>query len=105
MVVPEICRRGLFRILKLTVKPKHARQYSQQVTKDLIFDQLKGDRAGVVTLGLNRPQQKNAISMNLLNEFIKTVDKICYDNAVRVLVFHSLAPGAFCAGKILIYQI
>uniref|UniRef100_V5G732 Methylglutaconyl-CoA hydratase, mitochondrial n=1 Tax=Anoplophora glabripennis TaxID=217634 RepID=V5G732_ANOGL len=98
MVVPEICRRGLLTLSKLTVKPKPVRQYSEQVTKDLIFKKLKGDDAGVVTIGLKRPQQKNAISMNLLDELVRTVDKICYDNVARVVVIHSLAPGAFCAG-------
>lgn len=98
MVITEICRRSLLTLSKLPVKPKQVRQYSQHVTKDVIFNQLKGDRAGVVTLGLRRPQQKNAISTHLLDELTKTIDKICYDNVARVLVFHSLVPGAFCAG-------
>lgn len=99
MVIPECCRTGLLTLSKLTVKTPPVRQYSQQVTKDVVFNQLKGDQAGVVTLGLNRPQQKNAISTRLLDELTKTVDKICFDNVARVLVFHSLAPGVFCAGN------
>ncbi|KAI0065946.1 ClpP/crotonase [Artomyces pyxidatus] len=53
---------------------------------------------GVTTLSLNRPQARNAISMQLLQEFTACLDTVRYDRGVRVLIITSSAPGSFCAG-------
>ncbi|KAJ8916107.1 hypothetical protein NQ315_004474 [Exocentrus adspersus] len=92
------CWGSSFALRKLLIRPKQVRWYSEHVANGLIFDKLKGDYAGIVTIGLNRPQQKNAISTHLLQQLTKALDKVYCDNAARVLIFHSLAPGAFCAG-------
>lgn len=58
---------------------------------------LRHDRDGVTTLTLNRPQQYNALSEELLTELQKGLDAIADDSAVRVVVLAG-AGNAFCAG-------
>lgn len=84
------------KFLNFTIK--QCRKYSQHANKDLVCEHLKGDHTGILTFGLNRPEQKNAMSMSLLQNLTKAVDKIPFDNDVKVLIIHSLVPGAFCAG-------
>lgn len=74
------------------------RNYSRNANKDLICEHLKGAHAGIVVFGLNRPEQKNAMSMSLLQNLHDAVDRIPFDNDAKVLVIRSLAAGAFCAG-------
>lgn len=90
----------LFKISKMFKTLNRTRTYSQQANKDFILKYLKGEHVGIATFGLNRPEQKNAISMNLLEELLKAVDKVHYENKARVLIIHSLIPGAFCAGNL-----
>ncbi|CAH1160123.1 unnamed protein product [Phaedon cochleariae] len=77
---------------------KSARRYSQKVNNDLVVQYLEGPHEGIVTFGLNRSQQKNAVSVNLLKDLTENVDRLVYENEARVLVIHSLVPGTFCAG-------
>jgi enoyl-CoA hydratase/carnithine racemase len=58
---------------------------------------IRGNAAGVTTLTLNRPQQYNALSAQLLIELQAAVDAIADDAAVRVVVIAG-AGKAFCAG-------
>ncbi|PCH36962.1 ClpP/crotonase [Wolfiporia cocos MD-104 SS10] len=51
---------------------------------------------------LNRPQAKNAISLQLLREFRECLNSVQFDNSVRVLIVRSSTPGSFCAGADLI---
>jgi enoyl-CoA hydratase/carnithine racemase len=53
--------------------------------------------AGVVTLTMNRPDQFNSLSEELLAEFQQALDAIGADPAVRVVVVAG-AGKAFCAG-------
>ena len=55
------------------------------------------DRDGVATLTLNRPQQFNALSDELLDALQAEFDRINADPAVRVVVIRG-AGKAFCAG-------
>jgi len=57
---------------------------------------------GIVSLSLNRPQSKNAISIRLLKEFRECLDMVRLDNSVRALIIRSTDPGSFCAGADLI---
>ena len=52
---------------------------------------------GVVTLTMNRPDQFNALSEELLAEFQQALDAIAADPAIRVVVVAG-AGKAFCAG-------
>lgn len=76
------------------------RKFSQPANNDLIFEYLSGEHDGIATFGLNRPQQKNAVSRNLLENLLNAVDKVAYENQAKVLIIHSLVPGAFCAGNL-----
>ncbi|GIX95304.1 hypothetical protein CEXT_169761 [Caerostris extrusa] len=53
---------------------------------------------GLITLGLNRPQTKNALGRENVESFVQVLDKIKDDKEARVLVIHSLVKGAFCVG-------
>jgi enoyl-CoA hydratase/carnithine racemase len=58
---------------------------------------LRSDVNGVATLTLNRPQQYNALSEELLAEMIAALEAIEQDAAVRVVVIAGNG-AAFCAG-------
>ena len=55
------------------------------------------DAGGVTTLTLNRPQQFNALSFEMLEALIAAVDEIARDETVRVVVIAGEGK-AFCAG-------
>ena len=58
---------------------------------------LRNDANGIATLTLNRPQQYNALSEELLAALQKALDDIEQDASVRVVVIAASGP-AFCAG-------
>ena len=58
---------------------------------------LREDRAGVAWLTMNRPAQRNALSMGLMAAMQAELDAIAADPAVRVVVLGGAGP-AFCAG-------
>ena len=58
---------------------------------------LREDRDGVTTLTLNRPEQFNALSGELLASIQKALDEIAKDKAVKVVVIAGKGRG-FCAG-------
>src|ERR671914_1393044 len=61
-------------------------------------DLLELDRAGgVVTLSLNRPEQRKALSRELMRELVAALAALGEDPEVRVVVLAGRGP-AFCAG-------
>ncbi|MBT8441124.1 MAG: enoyl-CoA hydratase [Gammaproteobacteria bacterium] len=52
---------------------------------------------GVATLTLNRPRQRNALSLQLMSEAVERLAEIGTDGDVRVVVVRGNGPG-FCAG-------
>ncbi|MEN3951451.1 enoyl-CoA hydratase [Iodidimonas sp. SYSU 1G8] len=52
---------------------------------------------GVTTLTLNRPQARNALSLDLMAALMDALTAIAEDDAVRVVVIAGAGP-AFCAG-------
>jgi len=52
---------------------------------------------GIATLTLNRPQQRNALSLELMGQMIGALDQLGADPAVRVVILAGAGP-AFCAG-------
>jgi enoyl-CoA hydratase/carnithine racemase len=58
---------------------------------------LRSDAKGVATLTLNRPEQYNALSEELLAQMISALEAIEQDASVRVVVIAGSGP-AFCAG-------
>lgn len=57
----------------------------------------RADSDGVVTLTLNRPAARNALSTDLMAALQAEIDDIAGDKAVRVVVIAANGP-AFCAG-------
>lgn len=58
---------------------------------------LRETQDGIATLTLNRPRQRNALSMALMGEFIDALANISVDADVKVVVIRGNGPG-FCAG-------
>jgi len=58
---------------------------------------LRSDAGGVATLTLNRPNQRNALSISLMSALEDEVAKISRDDTVRAVVIGANGP-AFCAG-------
>ncbi|WAQ83704.1 hypothetical protein PtA15_4A152 [Puccinia triticina] len=52
---------------------------------------------GITYLNLNRPEAKNAISMELLHQMSTCLGKVRFDGT-RVLILKSSVSGSFCAG-------
>ncbi|XP_019765763.1 methylglutaconyl-CoA hydratase, mitochondrial isoform X2 [Dendroctonus ponderosae] len=75
------------------------RKFSQQSSHcDVVFNYLQGRHEGVAVIGFNRPERKNAFSMNLVKELHRYIDKIYFDNITRVVILKSMTPKIFCAG-------
>ena len=58
---------------------------------------LRNDHAGVATLTLNRPEQRNALSVAMMGAVQDALDAIANDKSVKVVVLAGAGPG-FCAG-------
>jgi enoyl-CoA hydratase/carnithine racemase len=58
---------------------------------------LEGRRKGVLRLTLNRPQARNALSIDLMTGLIEALDRAAKAPEVRVVVIAGAGP-AFCAG-------
>lgn len=58
---------------------------------------LREERAGVVTLTLNRPARFNALSEEMLSALQEALDNLGQDEAVRCVVIAAMGK-AFCAG-------
>ncbi|XP_053558360.1 methylglutaconyl-CoA hydratase, mitochondrial [Bombina bombina] len=90
--------------LKLMVQVQgtgqRGRQYSSEVKgeDELRVRYLEGEEQGIVVLGVNRPQAKNAISKSLVKSMMKTVESLKGNNKVRTVILRSEVPGVFCAG-------
>ncbi|MEX0992715.1 MAG: enoyl-CoA hydratase-related protein [Solirubrobacterales bacterium] len=53
---------------------------------------------GVATVTLNRPEQRNALSAQMLSELNDALHQIKHDNAVRAMVLTGAGDKVFCAG-------
>jgi len=51
----------------------------------------------VLTIWLNRPEAKNALSANMTNELSAVLDSVAADRTVRSIVLRGKG-GVFCAG-------
>jgi enoyl-CoA hydratase/carnithine racemase len=58
---------------------------------------LRRDRAGVATLTMNRPRQRNALSAGLMAAMQDALDAVAEDKSVKAVVIAGAGP-AFCAG-------
>lgn len=53
---------------------------------------------GVATFTINRPEQRNAISWNVLKDLRTGLAEVCEDDGVRVVVLTGSGERAFCSG-------
>ncbi len=58
---------------------------------------LRRDKAGVATLTMNRPKQRNALSAGLMAAMQDALDAVAEDKSVKAVVIAGAGP-AFCAG-------
>jgi enoyl-CoA hydratase/carnithine racemase len=58
---------------------------------------LREDRGAIARLTLNRPAQRNALSVELMSALQSAVDAISKDKKIKVVVIAANGPG-FCAG-------
>jgi enoyl-CoA hydratase len=59
---------------------------------------LYASHAGVATVTLNRPEQRNALSSGLIRELVATLRRVAADDSVRCMVLTGAGERAFCAG-------
>ncbi len=52
---------------------------------------------GIATITLNRPEKRNAMTFQMLGDFIATMEKADADDSARVVILTGV-PGSFCAG-------
>jgi enoyl-CoA hydratase len=65
----------------------------------MAYEQLLYDLSdGVATVTLNRPEQRNALSAQLLGELLEAIKTARDENAVRAVVLTGAGDKAFCAG-------
>ncbi len=62
------------------------------------IERLDGADSGILMLGLERPEAKNALGRQLLQEIKEALAVVTDDLSIRVVILHSLVPGVFCAG-------
>ncbi|XP_062925003.1 methylglutaconyl-CoA hydratase, mitochondrial isoform X1 [Mobula hypostoma] len=75
------------------------RCYSGNATgPELRVHHLEAESTGIVVLGINRPQSKNAISRKLVDMMAAAIEEVKHDNNVRTVILRSEVPGIFCAG-------
>jgi enoyl-CoA hydratase/carnithine racemase len=65
------------------------------IANDLVLRRDEGD--GIVRLVLNRPEARNALSLEMMRQFMAHLEAMAQDDAVRVVVLSGNGP-AFCAG-------
>ena len=58
---------------------------------------LRSDAGGIATLTLNRPAQRNALSIALMEAMVAELDRIKHDESVRVVIMTG-AGSSFCSG-------
>ena len=58
---------------------------------------LRDDRDGIVTLTMNRPQQMNLLTSEMLSALQASLDRIAKDESIRVVILAAAGKG-FCAG-------
>ncbi|KAJ2939153.1 hypothetical protein O0L34_g4714 [Tuta absoluta] len=95
MLVPRI------NSLKLKVVTRNLRQLSTQVQSDnalVVFKKLTGADRGIALYGLNKQQDRNALSFDMLKAMKEVHQILREDTKISVVILHSLVPGIFCAG-------
>ncbi|KAJ9575845.1 hypothetical protein L9F63_007303 [Diploptera punctata] len=91
-------RGNVFSLCKRILASKRFSSSVNTSSENLQLDYLEGVDNGIVTVGLNRPEAKNALSRTLAGNLFQAVEAVKIDKKVRAVIIRSLVPGAFCAG-------
>ncbi|KAJ2480225.1 hypothetical protein IWW56_002591 [Coemansia sp. RSA 2131] len=67
-------------------------------TQEVSVERHTSNDFGILTLSLNRPHAKNALSRSLVHSMRSALSDIRSDATVRALVLRSSVPRVFCAG-------
>ncbi|RZF46688.1 hypothetical protein LSTR_LSTR002551 [Laodelphax striatellus] len=59
---------------------------------------LKGSHLGIAVININKPETKNALDNELVDNFLNAIDSVISDRDTRVVILRSLVPNVFCAG-------
>ncbi len=65
------------------------------ISNDLVLRQDEG--GGIVRLTLNRPEARNALSLEMMRQFMAHLEAMAQDDKVRAVILSGNGP-AFCAG-------
>ncbi|XP_044759533.1 methylglutaconyl-CoA hydratase, mitochondrial [Coccinella septempunctata] len=79
------------------VSRNYMRHYSVE-SKELVVEKLTEKYSGVTVIGMNRPEKKNALGLNLVNKLELEVERLNSDEKARILIIRSLVDGVFCSG-------
>ncbi|KAM0787938.1 hypothetical protein ACM66B_006143 [Microbotryomycetes sp. NB124-2] len=86
-------------LLRVTLRPSSsARLYSTAPAGRQATLTKCTSNPGVAYLTLDRPQAKNALSVQLLKDFRQALHDVRFDTNTRVLIVNSSTSGIFCAG-------
>ncbi|CAG8540822.1 11425_t:CDS:10 [Ambispora gerdemannii] len=66
--------------------------------KECFVEELDGEDAGIAMINFNRPQTRNAISRDFLNEFQEAIEGLRHHTKTRVVLIRSLVDKVFCSG-------
>ena len=80
------------------------RAHIGQVGREAEFLLLRADRDGVAWLTMNRPAQRNALSMELMAAMLAELDSIAMDPAVRVVDFNVQLQWASAAMPLRVWR-
>lgn len=72
---------------------------SASAADELRVEYPHGKQAGIVVIGMHRPERRNALGRNLVHRFVDAVDEVHRDAPhLRALIVRSFAPDIFCSG-------
>lgn len=77
------------------------RSFSIGVSKPLCYLEQARDSsspAGLTFLRFDRPEAKNAINTQMLDELSEAIETLKSNDSTRTLIIQSMVPGTFCAG-------
>ncbi|CAG8571723.1 13204_t:CDS:10 [Ambispora leptoticha] len=66
--------------------------------KECFVEELEEENTGIAVINFNRPQTRNAISRNFLDEFREAIEGLRYHTKTRVVLIRSLVDKVFCSG-------
>ncbi|XP_045478552.1 methylglutaconyl-CoA hydratase, mitochondrial [Harmonia axyridis] len=90
---------AICKLLKSNVRQFEITPYRHSSqSREVIVENLHGKHNGIVVIGVNRPERKNALGVNLVSQLKTELDRVSYEEKARVVVIKSLVRGTFCAG-------